>query len=66
MFPGVPSGLPQIRTACYEDLLSLFQTEPPDLGVILMPNFTKTAPEDPQQAFETAGFLATLTLPNVS
>lgn len=52
---GVPSGLPQIRTACYEDLLSLFQTEPPDLGVILMPNFTKTAPEDPQQGVIPAG-----------
>lgn len=44
------SALPIIRTACYEDLPSLWKSDPPDLGVILMPNFTKTAPEDPQQA----------------
>ena len=44
------SALPIIRTACYEDLPSLWKSDPPDFGVILMPNFTKTAPEDPQQA----------------
>ena len=54
---AVQSALPTIRTARYEDLPALWKTDPPDLGVILMPNFTKTAPEDPQQAETTFGFL---------
>ena len=39
-----------IRTASYEDLASLLETDPPDLGVILMPNLTQTADSDPPQA----------------
>ena len=47
---GHVKSAPVIRTASYEDLASLLETDPPDLGVILMPNLTQTADSDPPQA----------------
>jgi len=57
---GAQSALPTVRTACYDDLPGLLKTDPPDLGVILMPNFTKTATEDPQQGVIPSGVLEML------
>ncbi|CAE7399578.1 unnamed protein product [Symbiodinium pilosum] len=48
---GDPRLLPGIRTACYEEIGELVQTEPPDLIALLMPNFMRTDVEDPPQGY---------------
>ena len=51
VLPGDPQLHPGIRTACYEEVGELLQTDPPDLIAFLMPNFMRTDVEDPQQGY---------------